>query len=143
MFSKKAGAPAALPSPMPRNVGGGSTFSVIGADVTITGNIAASADLHVDGRVEGDIQCAALVQGEGSQVEGAIVADNARLAGGVKGSIRAKQLTVLASAVIEGDVEYDALTIEQGAQVDGRLSRSGARSASDNAAEEPHLTLAG
>lgn len=34
---------------------GHSTFSVIGADVVITGNISAKVDLHVDGRVEGDI----------------------------------------------------------------------------------------
>jgi hypothetical protein len=30
-------------------VASGSTFSVIGADVVITGDIAATADLHVDG----------------------------------------------------------------------------------------------
>ena len=31
----------------------GSTFSVIGADVVIKGDIAATADLHVDGTIEG------------------------------------------------------------------------------------------
>jgi hypothetical protein len=44
----------------------GSTFSVIGADVVIKGDIAATADLHVDGTIEGDIKCASLVQGEAS-----------------------------------------------------------------------------
>ena len=100
----------------------GSTFSVIGADVVITGNISASADLHIDGTVEGDIKCAALVQGEKSSLNGAVVAESARLAGKVKGSITARELVILKSAVIEGDVHYDALTIEQGAQVDGRFA---------------------
>ncbi len=33
----------------------GSTFSVLGADTAIKGDLSASADLHVDGKVEGDI----------------------------------------------------------------------------------------
>jgi cytoskeletal protein CcmA (bactofilin family) len=100
----------------------GSTFSVIGADVTITGNINASADLHIDGRIDGDITCASLVQGEKSAISGAVVAESARLAGKVTGSITARELVVLKTARIEGDVHYDALTIEQGAEVDGRFA---------------------
>jgi cytoskeletal protein CcmA (bactofilin family) len=100
----------------------GSTFSVIGADVVITGNISATADLHVDGTIEGDIQCASLVQGENSSINGAVTAESARMAGKVNGSITARELVILKSARIEGDVHYDALTIEQGAQVDGRFA---------------------
>ena len=58
---------------------GGSTFSVLGADVTIKGNVEASADLHVDGTVEGDLVCTSLVQGESSRIEGGITADSARI----------------------------------------------------------------
>ena len=106
---------------------GGSTFSVIGADVAIKGDIEASADLHVDGAVVGDLVCASLVQGETSCIEGAITADTARLAGTVKGTITARELVVLKSARIEGDVHYEALTIEQGAQVDGKFAPDAAR----------------
>ena len=106
----------------------GSTFSVIGADVVITGNIAASADLHVDGTIEGDIKCAALVQGEKSSISGAVIAESARLEGKVTGSFTARELVILKTAQIEGDVQYDALTIEQGAAVEGRFAPN-ARSA--------------
>jgi cytoskeletal protein CcmA (bactofilin family) len=104
--------------------GAGSTFSVIGSDVSITGNIDASADLHVDGTVEGDINCTSIVQGETSVISGAVVAESARLAGTVKGSISSVELIILQSARIEGDVHYEALTIEQGAHVEGRFSHS-------------------
>ena len=100
----------------------GSTFSVIGADVIITGNIKASADLHIDGSILGDITCASLVQGEKSTINGVVTAETARLAGKVTGSIAAKELVILKPARIEGDVHYDALTIEQGAEVDGRFA---------------------
>jgi cytoskeletal protein CcmA (bactofilin family) len=102
----------------------GSTFSVIGADVLINGNISASADLHIDGTVEGDVTCAALVQGEKSSINGTIIAENARLAGKVLGSITARNLVILKTARIDGDVQYDALTIEQGAEVDGCFAPS-------------------
>ncbi|MEP0560315.1 MAG: polymer-forming cytoskeletal protein, partial [Qipengyuania citrea] len=77
MFSKKSG--GAPTPPVPSNQGrermaskSNSTFSVLGSDLAITGDITASADLHVDGAVEGDIACSALVQGETSTVKGAI-----------------------------------------------------------------------
>ena len=113
---------------------GNSTFSVIGSDIRIKGDIHASADLHVDGTIEGDIKCASLVQGESSQVTGGVAADTARLAGRVTGSIVAKELVILKSAKIEGDVHYDALTIEQGAQVDGRFAPNARRDAAKPAA---------
>ncbi|HEX8058000.1 MAG TPA: polymer-forming cytoskeletal protein [Novosphingobium sp.] len=119
--------------------GKGSTFSVLGADTAIRGDIAASADLHIDGKVEGDITCAALVQGESSEIVGAVTAETARLAGKVRGTITARELVILKSARIEGDVHYDALTIEQGALVDGRLQPRGAKAVAEG---ETHLTLA-
>lgn len=100
----------------------GSTFSVIGTDVVIKGDISATADLHIDGTIEGDIKCASLVQGESSSISGGVVAETARMAGKVSGSITARDLVILKSAQIDGDVHYDALTIEQGAQVDGRFA---------------------
>lgn len=116
---------------------GNSTFSVIGSDVSITGDISASVDLHIDGKVEGDIKCASLVQGEASVIKGGITADTARMSGKVVGSITAKELVILKTAKIEGDVHYDALTIEQGAQVDGRFAPNAQRQAASAAPAKP------
>ena len=131
MFSKKLeqtspGAPMRSPA---RPVAS-STFSVIGADVAIKGDIEASADLHVDGAVVGDLVCASLVQGETSRIEGAITADTARLSGTVRGTITVRELVVLKSARIEGDVHYEALTIEQGAHVEGKFAPDAGKPAS-------------
>ncbi|KHK89655.1 bactofilin family protein [Novosphingobium malaysiense] len=101
------------------------TFSMLGSDTAITGNIEASADLHVDGRVEGDITCNSLVQGEGSEITGAIRSETVRVAGLVRGTIAARDVVILKTARIEGDVAYDSLTIEQGARLEGRLSPNG------------------
>ena len=158
MFSKKPEQTfRAEPKSGPRPVANGSTFSVIGADVAIKGNVEASADLHVDGTVEGDIACTSLVQGESSRVEGGITADAARLAGTIKGTITVRELVILKSARIDGDVHYETLTIEQGANVNGRFAPDAAKAAAKSAAvvppkaapvlelnreDEQHLTLA-
>ncbi|MEC9016876.1 MAG: polymer-forming cytoskeletal protein, partial [Pseudomonadota bacterium] len=97
-------------------------FSLIGGDVTITGDLSASVDLHVDGVVEGDIRCAALVQGPDSRIIGHVTAQSARLAGLVDGSIAADELVVESSARITGDVVYERITIEPGSRIEGRFS---------------------
>lgn len=154
MFSKKPAEtprPSGVADPMPSNHNGNSTFSVIGSDVTIKGDVSASADLHIDGKIEGDISCTSLVQGETSKVIGAIESETARLSGSVNGSINVRELVILKTANIEGDVHYDALTIEQGAQVEGRFANRKPKQAKPAAAPakdgkgddgEPKLTLA-
>ena len=135
--------------------GSNRAYSLIGNDIVIKGDVSASADLHVDGKIEGDLTCASLVQGESSTIMGTITTETARLAGTIKGSISARELTVLRTARIEGDVQYDALTIEQGAEVEGRFSHrapskpavtgspaASASSPSTGGDDEPRLTLA-
>lgn len=120
----------------------GGTFSVIGPDVTIRGDIEASVDLHVDGKVFGNISCASLVQGESSRIEGEIKAESARLSGEVQGAIEARNLVVLKTAQIEGDVSYDTLTIEQGASVNGRFAPLQSKAAKPAAEDRPNADRA-
>lgn len=133
MFSKK---PDSTDRPSGNATMASSTFSVLGPDIAIKGDLTATMDLHLDGRIDGDISCAALVQGESSEVTGAIVADSARVAGTIKGSITAGVLVILKTARIEGDVAYHTLTIEEGAQVNGKF-------APRQVEAEPKLMLAG
>jgi cytoskeletal protein CcmA (bactofilin family) len=103
------------------NAGKRGMFSVLGPDVIVTGNVTATADLHIDGRVEGDVHCGTLAQGAESQIFGSVTADAARIAGAIEGAVRVKLLTVERSAKITGDVEYENITIENGGNIDGRL----------------------
>lgn len=114
--------PAMPPAP-PQQSGGSKRgmFSVLGSDVTITGNVTATADLHIDGRVEGDVNCGSLAQGADSQIFGSVTAETARLAGSIEGTVRVRTLTIERSAKITGDVEYENITIENGGHIDGRL----------------------
>jgi cytoskeletal protein CcmA (bactofilin family) len=145
MFSKKPEAQQSqAPRPAANRVNGAPGFSILGPDVAIKGDVAAESDLHIDGKVNGDVSCATLVQGDSSEITGAIKAGTARLAGLVRGTITVGELVILKSARIEGDVHYTALTIEPGAQVDGHFAVRGtvATAVKPAAAGEPLLSLA-
>lgn len=114
-----------------RGTGG---LSVIGAEVTVTGNIATRGDLHVDGTVEGDISCGSLVQGASGRIVGTVTATTARLAGTIEGRVAATTLIVEKAAKLRGDAEYQTLQIETGAQVDGRMTH---RTADARSGEAP------
>lgn len=117
-------------------VTGKGTFSILGADVAVKGDIRADADLHIDGHVEGDIACASMVQGTGSRIKGSVTAQSARLAGHIEGAITVGELVIDASARITGDVTYESITISPGSQVDGRFThRRGAGSSTSAPAE--------
>ena len=102
---------------------GGPRLSFIGAEVVISGDLATDAQLQVDGRIDGNVRCAALFQGAEGIIAGNIVADEARLAGTVEGTVSAGILIVEAGAQILGDVAYDTISIEAGARIEGRLGR--------------------
>ena len=131
MFQRKTpiASRVAVPSRGTTEAMGSPTFSVLAADLAVKGNLTAQADLHIDGCVEGDITCAALVQGEASEIHGEIRTDSARIAGTVRGTLTVGDLVVQRAARIHGDVHYDTITIEQGAVVDGRLAQRSAHAA--------------
>lgn len=132
MFSKSKPSPETGPQASPaqgRNNmrGSGHTFSVIASDVEITGNLSAKVDLHIDGKIHGDVTCGSIVQGEGSVIVGKIVAETARLSGRVDGSIEAGDLVIESSARISGDVLYQSLSIAPGGQVEGKFKHRGSQ----------------
>lgn len=96
--------------------------SVIGSGITVTGNIEASVDLQIQGKVTGDVHCATLLLGEGSEIRGNVIADRVRVAGAVEGSIETKDLAIEASARVTGDVTYSRIRIANGGIIHGRMS---------------------
>lgn len=95
--------------------------SLIGTNITVTGNIEASVDLMIEGQVNGDVRCNTLVLGENSTVKGNIYAERTRVSGLVEGSIDTKDLAIEATGNVTGDVSYMRLRIATGGVVDGSM----------------------
>jgi cytoskeletal protein CcmA (bactofilin family) len=98
-------------------------MSVIGADIVVTGNIEASVDLHIEGKVIGDVRCATLILGESSSVSGRIYANRVKVSGTVDGAIETKDLAVEASARVTGEITYERLRVANGGVMEGQVKR--------------------
>jgi len=102
---------------------GGASLSYIGAETSVTGDIASESEIHLDGKVTGDVRCAALTLGATGEVRGNVKAGEARLAGLIDGAVDAGALMLEATARITGDVVYESLSVAAGAEVEGRFRR--------------------
>jgi len=95
-----------------------------GASIVVKGQIAASEDFVVTGRVEGSIRLDAgvLTLSQGSQVVGEIAAPAAVVNGELQGNVVVtERLDVRATAVIRGNLNSPALVLADGANVTGRV----------------------
>lgn len=100
---------------------GSAAPSIIGSDIKITGNVSTPGELHLDGVIEGDVECGELTVGEHGIVTGTVKSETVTLRGTVEGKLRAKTVNLEQSAKVNGDVTYGTMTMEAGVQVDGKL----------------------
>jgi cytoskeletal protein CcmA (bactofilin family) len=96
--------------------------SVIGSGIFVDGNIEATVDLQIRGKVSGDVRCETLVLGEQGEIRGNVFADRVRLSGTVEGTIETGDLAVEATARVKGDLTYSRIRMATGAVVQGRMN---------------------
>jgi cytoskeletal protein CcmA (bactofilin family) len=73
----------------------------------------------LNGRVQGDVHCVALVLGENAQVEGSVVAEDVMVRGRLIGSVRALRVMLQSTAHVEGSLFHKSLSVEQGTHFEG------------------------
>ncbi len=95
----------------------------IDRDDRLTGAIACSGTVHIDGMLEGDIACGRLEIGAGGRVIGTVAADELVIAGELIGNARARRIWLRASALVEGDLWHAALVVDPHAVLIGDLHR--------------------
>ena len=126
MFSKQDKRPlpnkTASPSPPPIDQARRSpkVASVISEDLTIHGNLLSEGEIHIDGKITGDVKVARLTLGESGVIEGSVTAEAVEIRGRVIGPVTAKLVRLFASSHIEGDITHEQLAMETGAHFQGR-----------------------
>ena len=100
--------------------------SIIGADVTISGDLVSTGDIKVDGRVDGNITCRTLTLGSQPVVNSSIDADTVRICGTFNGQVRASKVVLTKDARVTGDICQQTLQIEPGAILEGNIRRMAA-----------------
>ncbi len=97
--------------------------SVLASDLTITGNIATTGDVVIEGTVDGDIRAHLLTVGESATIRGEVVADDVVINGRVIGRVRGLKVRLTSSAQVEGDIIHKTIAIESGAHFEGSVQR--------------------
>jgi len=97
--------------------------SILGSDLTVIGDIKTKGDVHIDGRVDGNITASGVIIGEKGTVIGKIIARSARIRGNVTGKIDATKIELTETASVKADLTQDQLIIANGAFFDGKCNR--------------------
>lgn len=123
IFSKKQPAQEAR-APQPRGsaaqTGG---LSIIGAGMTVRGDLDASGVVKVEGTVEGHVRAAAQVLvAKGGSVQGDIDTIEAVVGGTVSGAVRARdRVEVQSGASVHGDITTRRIAVAEGGTLNGLI----------------------
>ena len=98
--------------------------SIISADVAMRGNINSAGEIQFDGSLEGDVKAGSLIIGEKASVKGEVICETVTVRGRVEGGIRAKSVSLAATAHIQGDILHSSLSVETGAHFEGNCRHS-------------------
>jgi cytoskeletal protein CcmA (bactofilin family) len=95
--------------------------TIVGKGSVMEGNIETFGNLRIEGKVIGNIKTKSKVAiGDSAFIDGTILAQNAEIAGEVKGLVEVSEVLVLKStALIHGDIVTNKLIIEAGATFNG------------------------
>lgn len=111
------------------------TQTVISADVQITGTIKSSGPIRIDGKLEGDLVCAAdAVIGRNAVIKGGLQVNSVVVEGTIQGNVTAKdKIDMKSTAKVHGDIAAKRLAVEDGVTFIGKSevnpSGSGANAA--------------
>ena len=85
--------------------------SVISEDMSIQGNLVSEGEIHIDGKIIGDVKVARLTLGESGVIEGSVTAEAVEIRGRVVGPVTAKLVRLFASSHIDGEIYEDLMCL--------------------------------
>lgn len=96
--------------------------TIIGKGTSFKGNLETFGNIRVEGNVTGNVKTKSKVAlGESAFIEGNVMAQNAEIAGEVKGILEVTEILILKStAVVHGDIITSRMIIESGATFNGQ-----------------------
>lgn len=98
------------------------TTNVLAFGIEIIGSIRFTNDMHIDGKIEGQIlsESGKVTIGEQADIKGDINAGDVHVYGRVNGNIRSNRCHLKDHAVITGDITTAVLSMDEGARLSGR-----------------------
>jgi cytoskeletal protein CcmA (bactofilin family) len=114
-------------SPNPRDTHSGSykvdpsAHSVVDKFLTMKGDLESEGDIHVKGKVFGNIRCRLLIIEVDALVEGGVEAEEVIVRGNTKGTIQADRVKLEKTANVDSEICHHTFSAEEGARIKGSL----------------------
>ena len=107
-----------------RGKNGNDVPTIIAENSALKGDVLSAGALHVDGTIDGDVNCDELIIGVKGAVNGAVEAQNIYLYGSLNGEVHADSLFIAQTAHLVGDISHNSIAIEPGAYIEGRCIKN-------------------
>jgi cytoskeletal protein CcmA (bactofilin family) len=116
LLARRSG-PNSTPSPA------GSGYSLLDAQLSVSGDLDTGGSLRIDGKLEGNIRRAdTVVIGVGATMNGDVHAREVVIGGTVTGNVHATERVELqATAIVTGDILTQTILVQEGGVVNGRV----------------------
>jgi cytoskeletal protein CcmA (bactofilin family) len=98
--------------------------SIISAHTEMTGSITTTDELHVHGKIKGDVRAAAITVCAGGAVHGDLIAETILIDGAVEGRMEAQHVLLRAGAVVTGEIVHGSLGVDTAAVFEGTIKRA-------------------
>jgi cytoskeletal protein CcmA (bactofilin family) len=102
---------------------GVSPATVLSQNVEISGSIQSRDELHIHGKVEGNVRAPSITICEGGSVKGDVIAEAVTINGKVRGRIYGRIVTLKAAADVEGDIFHSGLGMDTSSLFEGASRR--------------------
>jgi cytoskeletal protein CcmA (bactofilin family) len=144
MFSRSNASTALVPTASGGRAGGRNRGpSIIAADLRIVGNVGTEGELHIDGRIDGDVEGRSVTIGESGYVDGHVETREITIHGIIRGSIRARKVHLANGCRVIADIVHDVIGIDSGASFEGHCRRVADHEAAPAGDELPLLDRVG
>lgn len=125
------------PTPMSKHKHSGAP-SILGADLSVTGDLTTEGEMHIDGSVQGNICADKLTVGEQAHVTGDISVREIIVQGEVRGTVSASSVQLANTAKVRGDIVWHStLGVETGAYFDGQCKHADATATAVTVLDSP------
>lgn len=95
--------------------------SIVNKRLTMKGDLESEGDIHIKGKVIGNIKCKLLIVDADATIEGGVVAEEVIVRGSTKGTIQANRVRLEKTAVVESEIDHQVFSAEEGARIKGAL----------------------
>jgi len=110
---------------------------LVAADSEVEGQLRSRGAVRVEGVLRGTLHAPLLLLEPGGLVEGTVHVERIRLCGTLRGTVVAREVEVVRTAMLDAELVYDEISIERGARVRGLHRQRDPEPAPAEAAPEP------